>query len=195
MNDIAPRDQLSDKLMQVMVKGDLSKLTNEEAVAYYDKVCQSIGLNPYTRPFEYIVLGGKTVLYATRNATDQLRKVYAISVEIVDQRIKEGSILVVHARASDMHGRKDEDFGAVALFDKMTPEVRANKILHAVTKAKRRVTLSICGLGWLDETEVETIPEAKPATFADDGKLPPHKFANDEPKLPPHDPETGEIKE
>jgi hypothetical protein len=39
---------------------------------------------------------------------------------------------------------------------------RANTILKAITKAKRRVTLSICGLGWLDETEVEDIPaEAK----------------------------------
>ena len=33
-----------------------------------------------------------------------------------------------------------------------------NALMKAVTKAKRRVTLSICGLGMLDETEVETIP-------------------------------------
>jgi hypothetical protein len=32
--------------------------------------------------------------------------------------------------------------------------------LKAETKSKRRVTLSICGLGMLDETEVETIPGA-----------------------------------
>ena len=47
-------------------------------------------------------------------------------------------------------------------------------MLKAVTKAKRRVTLSICGLGWPDETEVESIPDAK---------------------LPPYDPQTGEITE
>jgi hypothetical protein len=33
--------------------------------------------------------------------------------------------------------------------------------MKATTKAKRRATLSICGLGWLDETEVETIPHAR----------------------------------
>ena len=33
-----------------------------------------------------------------------------------------------------------------------------NAKLKAITKAKRRVTLSICGLGFLDETEIETIP-------------------------------------
>jgi len=37
-----------------------------------------------------------------------------------------------------------------------------NALMKAVTKAKRRVTLSICGLGMLDETEVETIPSARP---------------------------------
>ena len=38
--------------------------------------------------------------------------------------------------------------------------------MKAETKAKRRVTLSICGLGMLDETEVETIPGAR----FDDGR-------------------------
>jgi hypothetical protein len=34
--------------------------------------------------------------------------------------------------------------------------------MKAVTKGKRRLTLSLCGLGWLDETEVQTIPDARP---------------------------------
>ena len=32
--------------------------------------------------------------------------------------------------------------------------------MKAVTKAKRRVTLSICGLGFMDESEVADVPEA-----------------------------------
>jgi hypothetical protein len=39
-------------------------------------------------------------------------------------------------------------------------EAYANAIKRAVTQAKRRVTLSICGLGMLDETEVDSVPEA-----------------------------------
>jgi hypothetical protein len=35
-------------------------------------------------------------------------------------------------------------------------------MMKAVTKAKRRVTLSICGLGMLDETEVDSVPGATP---------------------------------
>jgi hypothetical protein len=34
--------------------------------------------------------------------------------------------------------------------------------MKAETKAKRRATLSLCGLGMLDETEVASVPEAKP---------------------------------
>ena len=36
----------------------------------------------------------------------------------------------------------------------------ANVLMKAETKAKRRATLSILGLGMLDETEIETIPAA-----------------------------------
>jgi hypothetical protein len=43
----------------------------------------------------------------------------------------------------------------------------ANALMKAETKAKRRVTLSIAGLGWLDETELETIPQSRPAVAPD----------------------------
>jgi hypothetical protein len=34
-------------------------------------------------------------------------------------------------------------------------------MMKCETKAKRRVTLSIVGLGWTDESEIETIPDAQ----------------------------------
>jgi hypothetical protein len=40
-------------------------------------------------------------------------------------------------------------------------EALANALMKAETKAKRRATLSICGLGFLDETEIEDIPADK----------------------------------
>ena len=42
---------------------------------------------------------------------------------------------------------------------KLTGDALANALMKAETKAKRRATLSLCGLGFLDETEIETIPE------------------------------------
>jgi hypothetical protein len=140
----------------VLIKGDLSKLTEQQRSEYYMRLCHSIGLNPMTQPFQYLTLNGKLVLYARRDCADQLRKINGISVEIVSQDKADG-LLSVHVRAKDRDGRADEDLGVVAFPDTLKGEAAANTILKAVTKAKRRVTLSLSGLGFLDETEVEDI--------------------------------------
>ena len=44
-------------------KGDLSSLTPQQRSDYYLQVCQSCGLNPLTKPFDYLTLNGKLVLY------------------------------------------------------------------------------------------------------------------------------------
>ncbi len=152
---------------QVVIQGDLSKLSTADRWAYYQRVCQSLGLNPLTKPFEYISLGGKLTLYARRDCTDQLRALRKISVAIVS-REKLDTVYVVTARATGPDGRSDESIGAVALateaggtWKPLQGEALANAMMRAETKSKRRVTLSLSGLGWLDETEVETIPDAR----------------------------------
>jgi hypothetical protein len=149
-------DSANAIMEQVLTKGDLSKLSQADRNSYYMATCRSLGLNPLTRPFEYIVLNGKLTLYARRDAADQLRKINGISIEILSRELH-GDILTVAVRARDGTGRTDEDLGCVNL-GKAQGEMRANLVLKCVTKAKRRVTLSICGLGFLDETEVEDIP-------------------------------------
>jgi hypothetical protein len=148
-------------LEQVIVKGDLSKLTEAERVKYYRTVCESIGVNPLTRPLDYIYLNGRLTLYATRNCTDQLRNNRNISVQIV-AREQKGDIYIVTARATTPDGRTDESIGAVCLAG-LGGDALANAYMKAETKAKRRVTLSIVGLSLLDETEIETVSNAKMA--------------------------------
>ena len=174
----------SDIMESVIVKGDLAKLTPDERVRYYGEVCRSMGLNPLTKPFEFITLNGKLQLYALRSCTDQLRKINNVSLEIVSREIAD-DILTVHVRALMPGGRIDEDLGAVAFPSSMKGEIRANAELKAVTKAKRRATLSICGLGWLDETEIEDIPASakRPSRPAPNVMLAP----------PDHDKTTGEV--
>jgi len=147
---------------QVLVAGDLSKLTAAQRVTYYNRVCESLGLNPLTRPFAYIVLNDKLTLYARKDATDQLRSRNQISVEVVSKETTD-DLFVVVARARTPDGRVDEDMGAVDVKG-LTGEKRGNALMKAMTKAKRRVTLSICGLGMADESDVETSPDAKPVT-------------------------------
>ena len=45
---------LAEKVERALIKGDLSKLSPEEAITYYKNVCSSVGLNPWTRPFLYM---------------------------------------------------------------------------------------------------------------------------------------------
>jgi hypothetical protein len=152
----ASNDDANAIMETVLMRGDLSKLTPAERNGYYMATCRSLGLNPLTRPFEYITLNGKMTLYAKRDAADQLRKNNGISIEIVSREMID-DLLSVHVRAIDATGRKDEDYGVVNM-GSLRGEARANAILKAITKAKRRVTLSIAGLGMLDETEVADIP-------------------------------------
>jgi hypothetical protein len=141
---------------KVLMEGDLSKLTAVERLSFYRAVCDSVGLNPLTKPFEYIRLNGKLTLYARKDATDQMRKRQKVSIQVVGRELLE-EVYTVMTRASLPDGRQDEDIGAV-FCGGLKGEARANAFMKAQTKAKRRVTLSICGLGWLDETEVDTVP-------------------------------------
>jgi hypothetical protein len=157
MNVPAKASQSPDIMESVLLTGDLAKMTADGRVQYYNAVCKSMGLNPLTQPFSYITLNGKLQLYARRDCADQLRKINGVTLTIVSRQIAD-DILTVHVRATLPDGRSDEDFGSVAMPATLKGEARANAELKAVTKAKRRATLSICGLGWLDETEVDDIP-------------------------------------
>lgn len=150
-----------DVLARVVLEGNLDKLNNEELVKYHDAVCRSIGLNPLTKPFEYLTLNGKKVLYAKKDCTEQLRKINGISITKLESKIESG-IYIVTAYAQNKEGVIDIATGAVPI-DSLQKDARANAIMKAETKAKRRVTLSLSGLGILDESEIETIHAAKPA--------------------------------
>ncbi len=137
----------------ILVKGDLAKLTADERNSYYLRVCESVGLNPLTRPLEYITLSGRLVLYARKDATDQLRSIHNISVTDLAESERDG-VFIVTAKVQNGDGRTDIAKGAVNIAN-LKGEALANAIMKTETKAKRRATLSICGLGLLDETEIE----------------------------------------
>lgn len=154
---------------QVMLAGDLSKLSPQQRVSYYMRVCESLGLNPATKPFDYISLQGKLTLYARRDAADQLRKRDNISI-LITGRERLDDVYVVTARATTPDGRTDEAIGAVPLGG-LKGEMLANAFMKAETKSKRRVTLSICGLGFSDESEIDAIPDARRVRVDDQGEI------------------------
>jgi hypothetical protein len=150
---------------KVVIGGDLAGLNAAQRAEYYSAVCRSLGLNQLTKPFEYLDLNGKLRLYALRDCADQLRRLHGISIYIAN-RERTSDLYVVTARAKDRHGREDESTGAVTVGN-LKGDALANALMKAETKAKRRVTLSIAGLGWLDETELETIPDSRPVVSPD----------------------------
>jgi hypothetical protein len=180
----APAAQdMAEIVERVVIKGDLRPLSPKDRAEYYARVCESVGLNPLTRPFDYLDLNGKLVLYARRDCTDQLRTIHGVSVVEMTENERDG-VYIVTAKVRNRDGRTDMAKGAVAIAN-LKGEFLANAMMKAETKAKRRATLSICGLGWLDETEADSVPGAQVVDpDKDDGKTPPA----DVPPPPPEKP-------
>lgn len=179
--ELVKHDEVTDLsvMEKVVVMGDLSPLNPEERFLYYTKVCESVGLNPLTKPFDYIQLNGELRLYAKKDATDQLRKIHKVST-VIKARERVDDVFIVTALGTTPDNRQDEAIGAVPLlkwetkWDAQTKKTKrtgrlvalnaeeyANAVMKAETKAKRRVTLSLVGLGILDETELETIENSE----------------------------------
>lgn len=189
-------EPLAATIENVLINGDLSQLEPDQRLHYYKAVCESVGLNPLTKPFDYLRLNGKLVLYAKRDATDQLRKIHGVSiVSVTSQRLED--VFVVTANAKDRDGRTDSSTGAVTVGN-LKGDNLANALMKAETKAKRRVTLSICGLGLLDETELETIKDAQvppPVVGVAQGGIPTDAVAEQSPAPPPSPTLTGVIEQ
>jgi hypothetical protein len=119
-----------------------------------------MGLDPYTKPFDILRLNGKEVLYCTRSGTQQLNKLHKVSHLITSRDTNaDAGVYIVTSKASLPDGRCTESIGAVNIAG-LKGEAYANAIMKAETKAKRRATLDLLGLGVIDESEAETIPNA-----------------------------------
>lgn len=142
----------------LVVRGDLSGLDPTQRARFYVQMCEGLGLNPNAQPFAFLRLNGKEILYATRGATDQLAAIHHLTREIIDGPkvidLAGTKLVYAVARARHPNGRVETATATVPLAD---PQ---NVLMKCETKAKRRVTLSILGLGVLDELELETIPAA-----------------------------------
>ena len=146
----------SELISNLVLNGDISKMSNEMKVEYYNKLCHSLNLNPVTKPFQIISFQGKTILYATKDCTEQLRKINKVSIVELNQDIKEG-LCISKCKVQDKDNRYDIATGCVNIAG-LKSDALANAIMKSETKSKRRATLSICGLGILDESELDTMP-------------------------------------
>lgn len=169
-NQIQTQKQ-TDLVSQLIISGDLSKLTQDQKVQYYNGYCERLGLDPFTKPFDLLRLNGREILYCTRSGSQQLNKLHQVSHAITSREVIEAaSVYQVTAKASLPDGRYTESIGAVNIGG-LKGDAYANAIMKAETKAKRRATLDLLGLGVLDETEAETIQNAQVVDVKPTGKV------------------------
>lgn len=145
--------ELSTAVEQALALGDLAKLDAGMRVQYYNAVCLSVGLNPLTRPFDFIKDdNGRLQMYARKEAAEQLRKIHRVSCKETGREWMDNDTLAISVTASLPDGREEDEMGVVYLATKegqpFTGQARANNIMKCLTKAKRRATLAICGLGF-----------------------------------------------
>jgi hypothetical protein len=143
----------------IVLRGDLSGLNEHQKRDYYLYRCRQVGLDPAAKPFDLLTLNGKQILYANSSATQQLCSIHKLSTQITHRERVDG-IYIVSVRCTGADGRVSENQGAVDVSN-LTGERLANALLKATTKAIRRAVLAHVGLGMLDETEVDSIPEAR----------------------------------
>lgn len=143
-------------LSKLVLLGDLSGLKPEEKVQYYKAFCDRVGLDAATRPFQLIKLNGREVLYADRGGVAQLNKKHGISHRIENREFTHDCYIVTAtaSRVEDGNVRQTTSIGVVSVRNKKDDEL-CNALMKAETKAKRRATLDLVGLGCLDETEVD----------------------------------------
>jgi hypothetical protein len=160
MNNTAVMIPENQEIISALVlNGDLSRLNPGQKVQYYGEICSRIGLDPMMQPFKLLKLSGKEVLYCDRSGAQQLNRIHGVSHRITAREIVQDCYIVT-AQASLPTGRMTESIGAVSIGN-LKGDPLCNAMMKAETKAKRRATLDLLGLGMLDETEISTIPNAQ----------------------------------
>ena len=100
-----------------------------------------------------------------------LRSIKAIAIDGCERDLSDPDFATWLVTGHDSSGRVDTEIGSVSTVG-LKGEAKANAIMKALTKAKRRLTLSLAGLGWLDEIEVGSVPSAVPVNVdAETGEI------------------------
>lgn len=138
---------------------DTRALSQEERVSALAAISRALGLNPLVNGVQFLSLNGREVLYVTKHATDQIAARQRLNRETIagpEVRDVAGAKLVFcQVRVTAPDGRSEVATATLPLKDV------TNDLMKCETKAKRRATLSLAGLGLLAEDEMDTMPGAQ----------------------------------
>jgi len=156
---VADPEEAAGALAHILATGDLAQLSNQQRVAYYLALCSSLALNSLSRPFDWLLLDKRLVLYPNKSCAEQLRRNHQISVKVV-RREMAGELYVVEVEGSTPDGRVDFASKYVPVtrwserdgrYVRLAGNDLANAYHKAETGAKRRLVLSMVGLAGLPD--------------------------------------------
>lgn len=180
-SELATENVNVDKIHEIVFNNNFQGMTKEQRLFYVNKLCEHLGLNPLLAPFQFIELGAgrekKLTLYATKGCAEQLRFNSNVSTRIIEEK-EENDMYMVKVEGSLPNGRVDQSIAYLPLvaperiWDNATNRYKttgkivrlshadlANAKMKCETKAKRRVTFSLCGVPFMDDIDVENIKE------------------------------------
>ena len=160
MSNIVAKNLDETLLAKITQSGNLAYLSESDRLIYYFSYCRQLGLNPLSRPFDYISEGEgdklKISLYPNTIAASQLRDSRNVSTRIIREEILlDGEVYSVLVEAK-MGDRTEEATGKVGIkLDKygkpLSGEAKAKLMKKAESQARRRATLAIVGLDAIGE--------------------------------------------
>ena len=138
---------LKQEIQEVLTRdgGKCDNLTKDQQAEYKKFLCAKIGVSPTLQPVDLIPTKNGLRPYLNKGASELIRDTRKISITGLEVAEQNG-MFVVTCKVRGANGRIDCDMGACP---KGTEP--HNALMKAVTKAKRRATLSMCGLGAIIE--------------------------------------------
>lgn len=174
--ELAVDDLPDDSAAELLTGGNLAVLSPKVRTAYYLWRCKMMGLDPLSKPFDVIETtdrSGKkrTVLYANRGAGDQLRLPPGPrrGIGMIDfgpgepiRVERTADMLTIWVRGRELEtGREEINCASTFIGGVGQADGLARAIDKTMTKAIRRLTMSMTASGMIDETEKDLVPGAR----------------------------------
>lgn len=155
---------------KIALTGNLADLSPANRMAYYERYCKHLGLDPITRPFDLLTTfeengAQKTILYANASCSAQLADKREVTYGKPELEYNE-KLGLLTVRVQAMIGLSPGAIrscwrSGVAHIEGLKGRRLENAIKKAETQAHRRATLALCGVAMPDESEIEDIPHSQ----------------------------------
>lgn len=149
-------------LLEAVAGGkDTRALGSNDRRALLASLNRQLGLNPLSGGVQFLLTNGRETLYVTKQGTDQIARREKLVRETLKgpcvETMEGVKVVICQVCVKHPDGRAET---CTATLPFSTGGL-VNDLMKVETKAKRRATLSLCGLGMLSEDEIETIPGAR----------------------------------